>query len=201
MAKKCIPLHLVTLFHPEYWLQPYRLESLPCIKRDRPTLEHMREEVARARGLDIHYEHIHGSAISNLGRPIYSLRETWMPTDKLADCLEEFDVRLIYTIEERSQQRYRLEFRPDWVDQPGSLDEKTNDKLTKNIRDSKKVSVRQLWINPVAGRFEPLPLEVLEEIAKETANLVLGPFDVQSTRKADLDFETKNEVWWLLYSE
>lgn len=195
MAKKRIPLHMVTLFHPEQLLKvkKYELELFPHIKRDRNKLEQNREE-----NCEVTHEEFHDRIIGNTGEAAH-IRETWIYTNKLATCLEDFDVRLIITNEEGTQAKYKFEFRPDWVDQPDSLDKEVIDELLSNIRLEKRICIRQLWINPVFARFGSLPLEVPAEISNITANLVLGPFYSRCTRKANLKFENTQGVWWLLY--
>lgn len=195
MAKKRIPLHMVTFFHPEQLLKVkiYELESFPHIKRDRKKLEKNREE-----NCEVTYENFHEGLISNTGKAAH-IREAWIYTDKLAKCLKDFEVRLIITNETRSQAKYKFEFRPDWVDQPDSLDEEVIDELISNIRLEKRICIRQLWINPVSARFGSLPLEVPAEISNVTANLMLGPSYSRCNRKANLKFENIEGVWWLLY--
>ena len=137
MAKKRIPLHIVTLFHPEQLLKvkTYELESFPHIKRDRTKLEKNREE-----NCEVTHEVFHDRIIGNTGKAAH-IRKPWIYTNKLATCLEDFDVRLIITNEEGTQAKHRFEFRPDWVDQPDSLDKEVIDKLLRNIRLEKKISI------------------------------------------------------------
>lgn len=102
--------------------------------------------------------------------------------------------------EKRNQARFKFEFCPDWIDQPGNLDNSIIDKLIKNIQLAKKIGIRQLWINPIITQDEKSPSETVESKNK-TANLVLGPDYRKCTRKANLDFENINGVWYLLYFE
>lgn len=194
-------MHIVTLYRPEYWLdmELSQLASLPLLKRVRKELEKNKSEVGQKNDLKSKTKIMGGRKIINFGNEHYQYRETWIPTDKLVQCLKEFDVRLIYTEEEGSQARYKFEFRPDWAKTPSPLDKVMTDKLFQNIRDKEKVSIRQLWSNPVAARFGTLPLEMPEEIAKKTANLMLGPLYDNDSRRADLDFENKNKIWCLVY--
>lgn len=198
-----IPLHIITLYQPEVWLNVTitELSSFPLLKRNRNKLEKINIEEAKKSGIQITLLRHNGRTVSNKGKKYYHLRETWIYTDKLVSCLEDFDVRLIHTEEEATHPSYKFEFRPDFAETPDSLDKVYVDKLINKIRNQNKVCVRQLWSNPVAGRFGTLPLEVSEEIAKETANLMLGPINDRCIRKGDLDFKKINGVWWLLFSK
>ena len=204
MIKKRFPLHIVTLFNPEYLLKVEysQLVSLPHIKRDTLEFENKKIKIAQDRGLDPHPECFgDGPVRRGFGKPDYRFRETWIPTNKLVSCLEDFDVRLIYTIDNSPRPSYKFEFRPDWGDYPSSLDEVVYQKILENLLEIKKVSIRQLWINPIVARIEELPLVVPAEIADETANLIIGCFCDNDHRKSYLDFENNNGVWWLIFSE
>lgn len=203
MAEKRIPLHLVTVWHPERWLGLSRTEDLkllPYLLRKKETLDELRKKVAKQRGLDIWYADFHGRRVSNLGEPIYKYRKTWLPADNLFPVLQDFDLRLISTIGEYPQAQWKFECRPNWGAESNALPSNRVQDFLCSIRGAKKISIRQVWKNPVAARFGDLPLEVSPDVAPETANLVVAPFDeTESLRRAKLSFRQIDEVWWLVY--
>lgn len=94
MNKKRVPLHLITLWHPEKWLGGISISELgamPCIKRSRLELEKRKQDVAQVRSLDAFWERFHDRPILNLGKPVYQLRKTWIQVDKLVLCIKDFD--------------------------------------------------------------------------------------------------------------
>jgi len=204
MGKKRVPLHIITLWHPESWMgiPVSELSSLPCVQRSRVDLERKRQEVAQLRSLDAFWDYFHERPILNLGKPVDQLRKTWIRVDKLIPCIEDFDPRLISTLGEGKQARYRLEYRFDWGGDPTVLDTDVRNTIINNIKQARRLSVRQLWRNPVAARFGALPLPVPEGIASEVANLVLGPFDEKECpRRAELNFDRLHNAWWIAFPE
>jgi hypothetical protein len=187
-----LSLHLVTLWHREKFLNVtlQELARFPSITRERTTLEQRREQVAQSRGIEAWPDYIHGRVIINLGKPVYTLRKTWIVGHVLAWVLKDFDVRFIHTLEQGTQARYKCEFRPDWGQEPGSWEPLLRRSIIDGIKSSAKLSIRQLWPNPIEGRFGTLPVEVPDGSVREVANLVVGPCDEKdSPRGARLTFE------------
>jgi len=172
------------------------------VQRSRVELERRTQEVAQLRSLDAFWGYFHDRPILNLGKPVDQLRKTWIRVDKLIPCIEDFDPRLVRTLGEGKQPQYRLEYRPEWGDEPAILDTALRNNIIDNIRQAKRLSVRQLWRNPVAARFGTLPLPVPEDVASEVVNLVLGPFDEEEcSRRAELDFKLIHNAWWAVFPE
>lgn len=204
MPKEKLSLHMITLWHPNVFLgvEQSEMSNFPVLRRDRETMERLREETAREKKVQIHYDHFHGRRIANLGKPVYYLRKTWIAGPSIAMALQDFDVRLIYTSEQGSQARVRCEFRPNWAGEPAAWEPSVLRRIVEGIASTPKVSIRQLWRNPVKARYglRLLPLEVPEGSVSEIANLVLGPYEGNSSaRSSDVTFEKSEGTWWIVF--
>jgi hypothetical protein len=203
MIEEQLPIQIVTLFHPERYLSipASDLASVPAVNRVRESVEAKRREAARALHVPFVTETFHDRQIINLGTPVEELRNRHVKSIDLLACLRDFDARMIDTSETGSQARYKIEFRPNWADVPDPLPPIILNGLLAGVEAAKLIWIRQVWRNPDNARFGTLPLEVPADIAPETANLVVGPFDKKHDKgAAGLRFAKFGNVWWLSYN-
>lgn len=201
-----VPLAIVTLFHPEYWLfgaegKVRQLWSITHHNRTREVVEAERQGIVKEGNLPISVGRYHGRDIINAGKPIDWLRLTWISNDKILPVLRSFVPRLINTAEEVGNQAgWRLEYRPDWHGRPNLLDEGSRQQALVHIGEAKHLSIRQVWLNPFATNTYDLPSLTLSE-TDIVANLVLGPIVRNVTRPGEVRIEQKESIWWLLYDD
>lgn len=189
------------MWHPEKFLQLSlsELSSLPRIRRQRDTLEKLKKEEAQAHNLKTHYAVFHGRLIANNGKSEDRLRKTWVSSETIVNCLQDFDVRLIDTSEHGSQARYKLEFRLNWANDANELAPDLVSTIAPNVRLMEHVSIRQLWTNPLLGTSETSSV-LSAETPVEVVNLVIGPFDSQENRRqTHLKLDKKHEIWWITF--
>src|SRR4051812_6312166 len=119
------PLTILTIFHPEHWLNvpTSELRHLAHISRQRSKLEETRKQFAKERDLKVSTSMFHDRPIANLGTSLDQFRRTWIDDSaSLAACFINLRVRLFIYDEEGSQAKYRLECRYDWGTDTNSID-------------------------------------------------------------------------------
>ncbi|MDP9178008.1 MAG: hypothetical protein M3O61_10050 [Gemmatimonadota bacterium] len=198
MAVYDLPIHMVTIFHPEKYFdcRTDELWNLPHIERSRDLMEGTRKNESERAGAPIWEAEFHGGVVSNNGEQTDSLRYTWVSTAAIQPCIVGLEPRLIHTKENRSQARFKLELRPSWGETPGVLSPGDVARLSKGVSASERISIRQLWRNPTQFRFGTLPIAIDPAVETHFANLMLGPYKpMESRQPADIKFYRKDDAW------
>lgn len=190
-----IPLSLITIFHPERFLnmQFRELEDLPSLKKDRKKIESQKLKIAKKKGISLDTENIHLRQILEQGKKHDWFRRTWLHGSDIIDVLSDYSIRLIDTLETGSAPRWKLEARPNWGKEPNILPDYLVIKM-KEAFSMSQIGVRQIWINPFAFPPDENLLSAYYEI-DSTANLMLGPFDKEDClREAKIQFRKHEGV-------
>lgn len=188
-----IPISLITIFHPDHFWQIddiSKLHDFPHLVKEREDQELKKIKIAEERKLKTSIENLHGGKIINFGKPQYWFRLNWIKGKHLSEILRDYSLRLIYTIETRSQAKWRVEARPNWGKEPNILPDSLSLKMMESISHS-LISIRQIWINPFS-------LDITDDVrgpfyeSGYTINIVFGPFNDECLREARIHF-TKNK--------
>jgi len=205
-AMEKVPIGLITIFHPEHWLQTAisDLKHIPHIKKDRKRIEEVRRSSAEAKGIEYNTAWFHERLIGNTGESIDRFRRTWLEVPELTGvvrCLEALEPALCIYDGERGQSRFRIECRYDWGEKANMvLDAAASRRVRDRIIRDSKISIRQLWLNPTAARFGTLALPAQVTASRSMANLMLGPFSQKDAQRREVvDLIVENGVCWVRF--
>jgi hypothetical protein len=190
MRRYRVPLGMLTIFHPdEFWgVDVRQLATFPVVKKDREKQELFKERLANDTGAETRSERFHNRIIKNFGKPQNLFRKTWITGNIISLILSDYQIRLIETLKEEGQARYKLEARPNWGDERNILPHHLVDAM-KNAIFNSTVSIRQIWINPFIDASEGVQVTSPFYELGATVNLVLGPYDEEDClRKANVRF-------------
>ena len=178
-----IPLGIITIWHPDYFLKipADKLIALPLLRKTRDDLEVQRTEIAKHHSLNSTIENLHGRPIINLGKPKYSFRKKWIYGRDICSVLSDYTIRIIDTEETGTQARFRAEARPNWGNEPNILPDALATTMI-NTLSMKKISIRQLWVNPFTIDTSKTNKSLFYE-AGHSVNLVIGPYDPVECKK------------------
>ncbi len=193
-----IPVGIITIFHPEYFGYPDmmipELEKYPRIIKDRKQQEAFREKISKEKGYTSTKRVFHNRIINNLGISNDCLRNKWMNGKSIKGMIDDYEIRLIDTENEDSQARYKLEARPNWGTEPNVLPDDLSKIIKKNIGKSKKICIRQLWINPLNHDADRIFSNNLYYSQRSLVNFIVGPmFSKCSEKYKHIRFERNNQ--------
>jgi hypothetical protein len=164
---------LVTLFHPDIYLS--NVHKLPHIDRTRAAMTSKLHELEKAGKVRLHPDYRDAPFVDS-GSQIRPFKNRLVRGSEYANLLAE--PRIIHTPDEPNPKaKWKVEFRREWPDETGRMDETVVGRLTHAIRSSSQVIVG-LWVNPTVSveKFsEPYWVNLVVSAVKQVTNAPYAP--------------------------